>query len=499
MNERRRIAQMGRALWTRGNATAVVLVSVAIFAGLLLWQRFAVEHPCTLDDAFIAFRYAHNFAVGRGLVFNAGEHVWGYTSPLHVVWLGMCGALNLPVPTLAVAGSIVFGCTAVVLIQQLLSRLVPPWLALGVGLLCLANGTAFAFCGLETSLLLALEGLFLLIHATRRGALVALVASLACLARPDALLLVGPVLIASKQARNVRSVATFATPGILWLAFAWGYYGDWLPQSFRAKGGAQSMGASLTDLAVHLNRLPFRWLGLESLLETTWGLVVASLLNVAVTLAAVLVVREQRGRALLYAVIGFPWVLIGAYGVISPPAGHYWEVHSALFFNQLGLALGVVALAQQAVIRLGRRRAALAKVCALGLAASGLVLAAVGLKEQLGGPAREQQERYMGARHRAYVGVSEWLERNAPKGSTVALQEPGTIAVLTDLHIVDLGGIVTRAGKQPDYVLVPGRVLTLGSWQSPWRVGYTQVSFFSTDGYMPLSLLMREGASIGST
>jgi hypothetical protein len=32
------------------------------------------------DDAYFTFRYAYNWAVGNGLVFNPGEHVEGYTN-----------------------------------------------------------------------------------------------------------------------------------------------------------------------------------------------------------------------------------------------------------------------------------------------------------------------------------------------------------------------------------------------------------------------------------
>jgi hypothetical protein len=41
-----------------------------------------------MDDAFIYFRYVDNFVfLGRGLVYNPGEYVEGYTSPLWLLWL----------------------------------------------------------------------------------------------------------------------------------------------------------------------------------------------------------------------------------------------------------------------------------------------------------------------------------------------------------------------------------------------------------------------------
>ena len=41
----------------------------------------------TVDDMFIFLRYAENFARGEGLVFNPGERVEGFSSPLWVLLL----------------------------------------------------------------------------------------------------------------------------------------------------------------------------------------------------------------------------------------------------------------------------------------------------------------------------------------------------------------------------------------------------------------------------
>lgn len=45
--------------------------------------------PHTYEDAFITFRYAENFANGNGLVYNIGEHVYGTTTPLFALFLGI--------------------------------------------------------------------------------------------------------------------------------------------------------------------------------------------------------------------------------------------------------------------------------------------------------------------------------------------------------------------------------------------------------------------------
>ena len=63
------------------------------------------------DDAFISFRYAENWVAGRGLVFNAGEQVEGYTN---FSWTMLC-ALGMQLgiePALAPPGSAQFSAAA---------------------------------------------------------------------------------------------------------------------------------------------------------------------------------------------------------------------------------------------------------------------------------------------------------------------------------------------------------------------------------------------------
>src|SRR5881394_385774 len=38
------------------------------------------------EDAYITYRYAHHLATGNGLVYNPGERVMGFSSPLWTVW-----------------------------------------------------------------------------------------------------------------------------------------------------------------------------------------------------------------------------------------------------------------------------------------------------------------------------------------------------------------------------------------------------------------------------
>jgi len=50
---------------------------------------FAMQIPNASEDAYITFRYAWNLAHGLGPVFNAGEHVSGFTSPPWMAWVAL--------------------------------------------------------------------------------------------------------------------------------------------------------------------------------------------------------------------------------------------------------------------------------------------------------------------------------------------------------------------------------------------------------------------------
>jgi hypothetical protein len=71
---------------------AVFVASLAIFLALAHAYGCAriggLRHWVLHDDFMISERYARNLARGRGLVFNPGEKVEGFSDPLMV--LGVC-------------------------------------------------------------------------------------------------------------------------------------------------------------------------------------------------------------------------------------------------------------------------------------------------------------------------------------------------------------------------------------------------------------------------
>ena len=235
----------------------LVLAAFAPWLALLAW--LAETAWFLTDDAFISFRYARNLLEGNGLVFNVGERVEGYSNFLWVLELAaLWGAFGLrpehAAPWLSVAFTV--GTLAVMAwwiwrLPGLRQRGVAAWMALG--LVC--GSATFAVWtsggGLETrqfTFFVVLAVACLAPGRASRGLLAAASLSLAAasLTRPE-----GPLLAACCFAWYgvQRRVDTGRWLGVdwAWLAvpfaavvaghylFRYGYYGEWLPNTYYAK------------------------------------------------------------------------------------------------------------------------------------------------------------------------------------------------------------------------------------------------------------------------
>lgn len=214
---------------------------ICTLMGVSIWSY-------TVDDAFIVFRYARNLVDGHGPVFNIGQQVEGFTSPL---WLGVTAlaqALELP----AEHASKVFGLGAIILlIWYVAHTLRDESPAVQLPLLLLAtNGPLVvgAIGGLETGINAAIIVCMLLV--SHRGTpakpqadwrALAVWGSLALLCRPENAVLVGAQGLylwsaRPKQRRELRfaAIAWLALMGALTIA-RFVYYGSLIPNTAIAK------------------------------------------------------------------------------------------------------------------------------------------------------------------------------------------------------------------------------------------------------------------------
>jgi len=223
----------------RENAQRVLALGAGVW---LVWVIVATAWQC--DDAFIAFRTADNFWHGLGLVWNPGQRVQAYTSPL---WLGAAIAAR------AIAGELYFSMLALSIVLTLAAAVVlmlrvAPDLGIGtlalLALSCSAAFVDFSTSGLETPLLYLL--LVLLLAEARRPdsrthvLRIAMLASGVALTRLDAGLFVWPLLCWAvwwhrpRRAALDQALVGF-TPLVLWETFSLVYYGSLVPNTAWAK------------------------------------------------------------------------------------------------------------------------------------------------------------------------------------------------------------------------------------------------------------------------
>jgi len=233
-----------------------------LMAGLGLLAEAAYHWwPRTVDDAFITFRYAQNLLDGLGPVYNAGERVEGYSSP---VWmLGSASAIALgidPVVASKWAGLLCAGALSVAVYAALRASGVRAW---GAGLATCAVGGSFVLqlwsvSGMETAayaaLFFAALAIASCIGTSVRGAFWASAfLAAASLTRPEGLMFwgLGFLLYLRAVRTQPRRLLAYALPGFAiasHFAFRFAYYGSPFPNTYYAKtGGGLRMWAQGLD------------------------------------------------------------------------------------------------------------------------------------------------------------------------------------------------------------------------------------------------------------
>ena len=268
---------------------------IAVLPWLALLGWLAALSWFLTEDAFISFRYARNLLEGHGLVFNPGERVEGYsnflwTLELAAIW-GLFGVKpEHAAPWLSVACTV--GTLAALLWWGIRTPALPyrkltTWLALG--LVC--SSATFAVWtsggGLETrqfTLFIVLAVVSLALYRRNRWGLLAASLSLAAasLTRPEgpliAALCCGWFVIqsmadAGRLRPDWRGMAYLIAPCAILIAahflFRYGYYGEWLPNTYYAKYvrpwyelGFQYLSAAAVETGLYL-LLPLAWVGLR--------------------------------------------------------------------------------------------------------------------------------------------------------------------------------------------------------------------------------------------
>ncbi len=233
------------------------------------------------DDAFITLRTIDNLLEGRGPVWNPAERVQAYTHPL---WLGLNAVL------ISITGEFELTCVVTAIVLSLgtvyllvfrVARSIRFGCCLVLGLLLSKSFVDYSTSGLEDPLTRLLLVVFALTFAGRdssgsspaRLGLTTLIASLATLCRPDAILLFVPALLVELRRhgsrQSLRVVVLGFAPIVAWGLFALFYYGSPFPNTAFAKLGAGVPQAGLLVQGA--------WYLVDSLLRDTVTLVLTAI------------------------------------------------------------------------------------------------------------------------------------------------------------------------------------------------------------------------------
>jgi arabinofuranosyltransferase len=240
--------------WLTTLTPRMALAAALAIAATAFYQNRAFYH----DDAYITLRYARNVLAGNGAVWNPGEYLQGYTSPLELWLVVLLGRLGMDLH----AASQAIGLTAFALLVWTLFRWRNrfaagsgpqplAWLPV-VATLSSCSLILWSLGGLETLpfCLFTTLGLFHFMAAmaapARRADLVwsSVFFSLAFHTRPDGAIFLFVAfiwLLCRRKDFGTAGLLGFLIPGILLIAPYWIwqflYYGDILPNTFYAKAG----------------------------------------------------------------------------------------------------------------------------------------------------------------------------------------------------------------------------------------------------------------------
>jgi hypothetical protein len=387
----------------------VLLIASRIFAALVI--------PVASEDAYITFRYARNLVAGHGLVYNPGELVMGFTSPLWALWSALGIALAGDPVAWSRGTTILADGVTLLAVAHLLRRhvsLTSAWL-FGVFFAAWPYFAAVAVSGMENSVMLTV---IVAAAILARGGSVWTGPALAALAvtRPEGVAVAALIAMGATWRDRLIALALFtAAAGALTA-----YYGSPLPQSLLAK--SQLYGTPGPWSGRHW------WEWVLPMALGRWPIApdAGMMFPLAVLIAPGFVMGVRglwrlRDTALALAATGMLLVWTG-YAVLGV-AYFYWYLVVPLAGVALVAAIGLPDLLR------GRAVYVAAALMVLGTWSISRVLY-VG---------RAQTEM------RAFGGMADHLAATAAPGQKVMLEPIGIVGWQAPLVVIDESGLVSPA------------------------------------------------------
>ena len=402
----------------------VLLAAPLLVAHAALYARF------TVDDSFISFRFARNWAEGLGPVYQAGDRVEGYSSFLWVALLALASRIGLSIEVASKALGLLSGLTILMATSGLVAAMRPDRRPALLAPLLLAATPIFAawtFAGMDAPLFAAV----LVVSAWRfaielrdppRIPASALGFALLVLARPEGALF-AVIALASRSSDRVRWGALFLSlAGIYWLV-RWAYFGDFFPNTFYAK----------TSLSVG------RFVGgLVSLIDFLSNMGPLLVLAVATSFATARW-RDPVERFALLSMVAF----LGYVAAVGGDVLHLRFYVHILPLWMIAASVGLCAFLDA----LAPARSGTARWVALAAALVWATLAhhedarALHPSDQFGAAYVVDNSNNI---RRAHIPLGQWVHAHAPQGARAAVTDIGGFGYYSHVPIIDLYGLTDR-------------------------------------------------------
>jgi hypothetical protein len=223
----------GEVRWPRPSTLEWLYLAAGLFLGF--------RYRWLLDDAFVYFRYVDNWVIlGRGPVYNAGEYVEGFTSPVWLFLLSAFRRAGAPFGlTVVVLGALSFVVFWFLLVR--VQRLVAPGPGLDLPLAFLAvnyGALCYFTSGVETPLVQVTAACYALFCLRPGSKTLQAALALSPLVRPELALplamAVGWCAVVTRRVPWTFVLVGAVLPGS-YLAFRVYYYADLLPNTFYLK------------------------------------------------------------------------------------------------------------------------------------------------------------------------------------------------------------------------------------------------------------------------
>lgn len=421
-----------------------ILVILALFIPTIVLQSYFFHY--TVDDAYISFRYSENLVDGKGLVFNEGEQVEGFSNFLWVLVCTIPFIQGFDVVVFSKAVGVMLSLLNLVILYKLSSKFTDkPWIP--VLLLSLTPSFAlWAVGGLETQLFIMFLLLSVNLLFENREIPAAISFVLLSMTRHEGAVIATVTLVYwfIFKKRYYKFALLFFSSYAVFTVWRWLYFGYLFPNTFYRKlvpsivyGGAQNaataVGSGTTDILIRffgvfgplLNFLvyisPFILFGICSLfLERT---------------------EKDTERKYLVTISILIIFALTMFGLWMPGFRLYLPAIPFIY---------IVSEPILSKISLGQKKRS------KKLASTMLLVFIFLLPTTVFPYLYSETTTYSTGLNQAHINLGKWLNLNVPESSVIALEDIGAIPFYSGLYTVDMVGLadehIAHNGFSTDYL-----------------------------------------------